>query len=118
VIKHGDTLDRVFQALADPARRSIVERLTNRPLSVTELARPLPMSLPAVFQHLQMLEGAGLVRSEKVGRVRTCHIEPAALREAEAWLGAQRTTWEDRLDRLGDILAQPDRINDEEKRDD
>jgi DNA-binding transcriptional ArsR family regulator len=118
VIKHGDALDRVFQALADPARRSIVERLTRRPSSVSELAQPLPMSMPAVFQHLQMLEGAGLVRSEKVGRVRTCHIEPDALRLAEAWLGARRTTWEDRLDRLGDILAQHDPISDEEKRDD
>jgi DNA-binding transcriptional ArsR family regulator len=118
VIKHDEPLDRIFQALADPARRSIVERLTSRPFSVTELARPLPMSMPAVFQHLQVLEGAGLVRSEKVGRVRTCHIEPAALREAETWLGARRTTWEDRLDRLGEILTQPDQINDEEKRDD
>lgn len=111
-------MDRIFQALADPARRSIVERLTHRPLSVTELARPLPMSMPAVFQHLQVLEGAGLVRSEKVGRVRTCHIEPGGLRAAEAWLGARRTIWEDRLDRLGDILTQPDSISDKEKRDD
>jgi DNA-binding transcriptional ArsR family regulator len=118
VIKHGDTLDRVFQALADPARRSIVERLTRRPFSVTELAQPLPMSLPAVFQHLQVLEGAGLVRSEKVGRVRTCHIEPDALRVAEAWLGGQRTTWERRLDRLGDVLAQPDPISAKEQHDD
>jgi DNA-binding transcriptional ArsR family regulator len=118
VIKHGDTLDRVFQALADPARRSIVERLTRRPFSVTELAQPLPMSLPAVFQHLQVLEGAGLVRSEKAGRVRTCHIEPEGLRLAEAWIGARRTAWEDRLDRLGEILTQPDPITAEEKDDD
>jgi DNA-binding transcriptional ArsR family regulator len=118
VLKHGDTLDRIFQALADPARRSIVERLTRRPFSVTELARPLPMSMPAVFQHLQVLEGAGLVRSEKVGRVRTCHIEPEGLRLAEAWLGARRTTWEERFDRLGDILAQSDPITTEEEHDD
>jgi DNA-binding transcriptional ArsR family regulator len=117
VIKHGETLDRIFQALADPARRSIVERLTRRPFSVTELAKPLPMSLPAVFQHLQVLEGAGLVRSEKVGRVRTCRIEPGVLRIAEAWLGTQRTTWEDRLDRLGDILTEPDPITAKEKHD-
>jgi DNA-binding transcriptional ArsR family regulator len=118
VIKHGDTLDRIFQALADPARRSIVERLTSRPFSVTELAQPLPMSMPAVFQHLQVLEGAGLVRSEKFGRVRTCHIDPGALGLAEAWLGARRTIWEDRLDRLGDILTQPDPIITEEQHDD
>ena len=113
-----DTLDRIFQALADPARRSIVERLTRRPFSVTELARPLPMSMPAVFQHLQVLEGAGLVRSEKAGRIRTCHIEPDALRLAEAWLGARRTTWEERLDRLGEVLTQPDPITAEERHDD
>ncbi len=113
-----DTLDRIFQALADPARRSIVERLTRRPFSVTELAQPLPMSMPAVFQHLQVLEGAGLVRSEKAGRIRTCHIEPDALRLAEAWLGARRTTWEERLDRLGEVLTQPDPITAEERHDD
>lgn len=107
MIKHGETLDRVFQALADPARREIVERLTRRPATVSELARPLPMSLPAVYQHLQVLEGAGLVRSEKVGRVRTCHIEPTALRLAESWIGARRTTWETRLDRLTEVLSQP-----------
>ncbi len=76
------------------------------------------MSMPAVFQHLQMLEGAGLVRSEKVGRVRTCHIEPDALRLAEAWLSEQRTTWEERLDRLGNVLTQPHPIPAEEKHDD
>jgi DNA-binding transcriptional ArsR family regulator len=84
----------------------MVEQLTRRPATVSELARPLPMSMPAVFQHLQMLELAGLVRSEKVGRVRTCRIEPTALRLAEAWIGARRTTWETRLDRLGEVLTQ------------
>jgi DNA-binding transcriptional ArsR family regulator len=104
----GDVpLDLIFQALGDPARRAMVEQLTRRPATVSELARPLPMSLPAVFQHLQMLEGAGLVRSEKVGRVRTCRIEPAALRLAEAWIGARRTTWEIRLERLGEVLSAP-----------
>lgn len=102
-----EPLDLIFQALGDPARRAMVERLTRRPATVSELARPLPMSMPAVFQHLQMLEGAGLVRSEKVGRVRTCRIEPAALRLAEAWISARRTTWETRLDRLGEVLSQP-----------
>jgi len=85
----------------------MVERLTRRPATVSELARPLPMALPSAYQHLQVLEGAGLVRSEKVGRVRTCQIEPATLRLAEAWIGAQRTTWETRLDQLGEVLSQP-----------
>jgi len=107
VLKYDDALDLIFRALADPARRAMVERLTSRPATVSELARPLPMSMPAVFQHLQVLEGAGLVRSEKVGRVRTCQIEPRALRLAEAWLEARRTTWETRLERLGEVLSQP-----------
>ena len=102
---HSGSLDQVFQALADPTRRGIVERLVRGPASVSELSRPLVMSLPAVLQHLQALEAAGLVRSEKTGRVRTCRIEPAALRTAEAWITGQRTAWETRLDRLGDYLA-------------
>jgi DNA-binding transcriptional ArsR family regulator len=102
-------LDLVFRALADPSRRLMVERLTRGPASVSELARPLAMSLPAVVPHVQVLEASGLVRSEKVGRVRTCRIEPAALRTAEQWIGDRRTSWERRLDRLGDVLAeQPD----------
>jgi DNA-binding transcriptional ArsR family regulator len=95
----------VFHALADPTRRGMVERLVRGPASVSELSRPLAMSLPAVMQHLQVLEASGLVRSEKAGRVRTCRIEPAALRTAEAWITDQRTSWETRLDRLGDYLA-------------
>ena len=98
-------LDKVFHALADPTRRGMVERLVRGPASVSELSRPLEMSLPAVMQHLQVLEACGLVRSEKAGRVRTCRIEPDALRAAEAWLTGQRTAWETRLDRLGDYLA-------------
>lgn len=98
-------LDRVFHALSDPARRKMVERLTRGPAAVSELARPLEMSLPAVMQHLQVLEASGLVRSEKAGRVRTCQIEPAALRSAEAWIAERRTAWEKRLDRLGEFLA-------------
>jgi DNA-binding transcriptional ArsR family regulator len=99
------SLDQVFHALADPTRRGIVERLVRGPASVSELSRPLAMSLPAVLQHLQVLEASGLVRSEKAGRVRTCRIEPDALRAAEAWVTGQRTAWETRLDRLGDYLA-------------
>jgi len=100
----------VFQALADPTRRAMVERLVRGPASVSELSRPLAMSLPAVMQHLQVLQACGLVRSEKVGRVRTCHVEPAALRAAEAWIASQRTAWENRLDRLGDYLAAADEM--------
>src|SRR3954466_6241382 len=97
--------DRFFQALADPSRRVIVERLSHGSASVSELARPLPMSLPAVVQHLQVLETSGLVPSEKVGGVRTCRLEPAALQPVEQWVSARRSTWERRLDRLGDYLA-------------
>ena len=99
------SLDQVFHALADPTRRGMVERLVRGPATVSELSRPLDMSLPAVLQHLQVLEASGLVSSEKAGRVRTCRIEPDALRAAEAWVTGQRTAWETRLDRLGDYLA-------------
>ena len=109
MLNHSGPLDQVFQALADPTRRSIVERLIRSPASVSQLAEPLTMSLPAVMQHLQVLEGCDLVRSEKVGRVRTCHIQPGGLRVAEDWISGQRTAWEQHLDRLDDYLAeQPD----------
>jgi DNA-binding transcriptional ArsR family regulator len=101
-----EPVDRVFHALADPNRRVIVERLSLGPATVSELAQPLPMSLSAVVQHLQVLQRSGLVRSEKVGRVRTCRIEPAALRPVEEWIGARRSSWERRLDRLGEYLAE------------
>ena len=96
---------RVFQALADPTRRAIVERLVRSPASVSQLAEPLAMSLPAVVQHLGVLESCGVVSSEKVGRVRTCRLEPEILRRAENWLSTQRTDWENRLDRLGSELS-------------
>src|SRR4051794_17002362 len=99
-------LDLIFRALADPTRRVMVERLSRGPASVSELARPLSISLPAVMQHLQILETSGLVRTEKVGRVRTCRIETVALRGVEQWIAERRITWERRLDRLGDILAE------------
>ncbi len=95
----------MFHALADPSRRAMVERLSRGPASVSELAQPLAMSLPAVVQHLQVLEASGLVRSEKVGRVRTCRLESQALRTAEQWITERRTSWERRLDRLGEYLA-------------
>lgn len=99
----------MFQALADPSRRIMVERLSRGPASVSELAKPLAMSLPAVVQHLQVLEASGLIRSEKIGRVRTCHIEWAALQTAEEWMLERRKTWEHRLDRLGDFLADQEK---------
>jgi DNA-binding transcriptional ArsR family regulator len=109
MVKHvpnqREPLDQVFRALADGSRRDMVERLVRGPATVGELAQPLAMSLPAVMQHLQVLQACGLVRTEKVGRVRTCHLEPEGLRLAEGWLGTQRTTWENRLDRLGDYLS-------------
>jgi DNA-binding transcriptional ArsR family regulator len=97
-------IDLLFQALADPSRRAMVDRLTRGPASVSELARPLEMSLPAVVQHLHVLEASGLVRSHKLGRVRTCSVEPAALRAAERWISDRRTAWEESLDRLGEYL--------------
>lgn len=97
-------LDRLFHAFADPARRAMIERLSRGPAAVSELAQPLPMSLQAVMQHLDVLEAAGLVRSQKLGRVRTCTIEPQALSEAEQWINARRIEWGHRLDRLDDYL--------------
>ena len=108
MLNYQSDLDQVFHALADPARRSMVERLSRGPAPVSELARPLPMSLPSAMQHLGVLEAAGLVRSEKIGRVRTCTIEPKALSLAEQWINARRLEWEHRLDRLGDYLKTLD----------
>ena len=110
------SLDRTFQALADPTRRVMVERLSRGPASVSELGRPFAMSLAAVVQHVQVLEACGLVRSDKVGRVRTCRIEPDTLRAAEQWISERRTAWERNLDRLGAYLADasPDSENEKE----
>jgi DNA-binding transcriptional ArsR family regulator len=106
VLNHSSSLDLAFQALADPTRRVMVDRLSRGPASVSELARPLAMSLSAVVQHLAVLEAGGLVRSEKIGRVRTCRVEPVALRKAERWIAERRASWERRLDRLGDYLDE------------
>lgn len=106
MLNYSTSLDRAFQALADPTRRAIVERLSRGPASVGELKRPLVMSLPAVMQHLAVLETSGLVLSEKAGRVRTCRINPAALAEAEQWIAGRRIEWERRLDRLGEYLEK------------
>ena len=99
------TADRVFNALGDPTRRSLLARLSQGPMSVSELRRPFDISLAAVVQHLQVLERSQLVRTEKVGRVRTCWIEPTGLDVAAEWLAERRALWERRLDRLGDVLA-------------
>src|SRR5215470_17434473 len=98
-------LDKIFHALADPGRRLMVDRLSLGPASVTQLGQPLAMSLAAVLQHVQVLEACGLVRSQKIGRTRTCNINPAALHSAEAWISERRGLWERRLDRLGGYLA-------------
>jgi DNA-binding transcriptional ArsR family regulator len=108
MLKQRPDLDVVFRALSDPSRRSIVERLTRGPATVTDLAEPLPMSMPAVLQHLQVLEESGLVHSRKVGRVRTCSIDVEALKPVERWIDDRRTGWERRLDRLGDYLEEAD----------
>jgi DNA-binding transcriptional ArsR family regulator len=105
VLNQGPGIDQVLHALADPTRRHIVERLGSGPASVSALAAPLPMSLPAVVQHLQVLASCGLVTSEKVGRVRTCHLEIERLDTIQEWIAARRRTWERRLDRLADALA-------------
>ena len=104
MLNHETPLDRAFQALADPTRRAMVERLAQGPVSVSELKAPFLMSLPAVMQHLAVLETSGLVVTQKSGRVRTCRINPAALAQAERWITEQRLEWERRLDRLGDYL--------------
>lgn len=97
--------DQVFQALADATRRSLLERLCRGPASVTDLAEPLDMTLAAVVQHVQVLEACGLVQTQKVGRVRTCRMAPEGLSVVERWIAERRSTWERRLDRLGELLA-------------
>jgi DNA-binding transcriptional ArsR family regulator len=101
-------IDRVFHALGDPTRRAIVERLSVGAMSASRLAIPLDMTVAAVVQHLQILEKSGLVRTTKVGRVRTCRIEPSGLSVAERWIEDRRSLWEKRFERLGDMLAEPD----------
>lgn len=104
----------MYAALADGSRRAMVERLSRGPASVKELAAPLAMSLPAVLQHLRVLEGSGLIRSQKAGRVRTCHLEPAALQAAERWIADRRAQWVSRLDRLETYLNDEETEEDDE----
>jgi DNA-binding transcriptional ArsR family regulator len=99
-------LNRVFQALADPTRRAVLERLTNGPAPMSELAQPFNMALPSFSQHLDVLENCGLVRSQKAGRVRTYQLEPQPLQVAEQWITEQRAIWESRLDQLDDYLLK------------
>jgi DNA-binding transcriptional ArsR family regulator len=103
-----EAVHRVFHALGDPTRRAIVERLSRGPSSVSELSRPLEITLAAVVQHLQVVEESGLVRTEKVGRVRSCHIQHRGLELAERWLAERRGVWQQRFDRLGELLAEPE----------
>jgi DNA-binding transcriptional ArsR family regulator len=100
-------IDRIFHALGDPTRRAIMEKLGEGPISVSRLAEPLDITLAAVVQHLQVLEESGLVQTEKLGRVRTCRLEPAGLAAAAQWIGDRRSMWEHGLDRLGDFLKEP-----------
>ena len=104
-------LDHVFHALADNTRRQVLERLANRPMSVSELAKPFRMALPSFLQHLRVLEDCGLIRTRKEGRVRTCELNADSMVPAESWLSGQRNVWESRLDRLDALLTT---LNDEE----
>lgn len=106
MLQQQSALDHVFHALSDPARRGMLERLSRGPASVSQLAEPLPMSMSAVVQHLAVLETAGLVKSQKVGRVRTCTLDTSVLTQAEAWINQRRTFWEKSFDRLGAYLAE------------
>ena len=99
-------LDRLFHALSDPTRRKMVERLAKAPASVSDLAAPLEMTLAAVVQHVQVLEASGVVRTEKVGRVRMCRVEPRAFSAAEKWFQDRRALWEHRFDRLEEVLRE------------
>jgi DNA-binding transcriptional ArsR family regulator len=115
MLKYLD-VDSSFRALAEPTRRAIVERLSRGPATVSDLAEPFDMTFAAVVQHVQVLEECGLIRSEKVGRVRTCRIEPGGLAPLADWIAARRTLAERRLDRLGDVLAEADRSAHESQR--
>jgi DNA-binding transcriptional ArsR family regulator len=114
VLDHS--LDRVFNALADPTRRAMVERLARAAASVSDLAAPLDMTLAAVVQHVQVLEASGVVRTEKVGRVRMCRVEPRAFDAAEKWFHDRRAFWEKNLDRLEELLREPPTVPKKNKR--
>jgi DNA-binding transcriptional ArsR family regulator len=114
VLKQSAALDLVYSALADPTRRAMIAQLVRGPASVSDLARPLKMSLPAVSQHLKVLEDSGLVASRKVGRVRTCRLDPRRLDAAQSWIAEQRSLWESRLDRMDELLLKGEKNNEQE----
>jgi DNA-binding transcriptional ArsR family regulator len=105
MLKYEKALDRVFAALADPTRRAIVDRLCRGPASISALAEPLDMSLPAVFQHMKILKSSGLVRTAKAGRVRTCHVEPETLSRMAGWVFGRQASWQRLFDRVAARLA-------------
>ncbi|MCU1534466.1 MAG: transcriptional regulator [Glaciihabitans sp.] len=108
MLKQSPQLDLIFSALADPTRRAMVERMTKGPATVSDLALPFAMTMAAVLSHLRVLEKSGLVHTRKEGRVRTCSIEPTALKTVEDWISARRFLWENRLDRIADVLGEND----------
>jgi len=103
---NNSVVDRAFHALAEPMRRALVDRLSAGPMSVSDLAQPFDVTLAAIVQHIQVLEESGIIRSEKVGRIRTCRLEPHGLKVAERWISERRALWERRFDRLGELLAE------------
>jgi DNA-binding transcriptional ArsR family regulator len=107
--KKKPDINRIFHALGDPTRRAMMEALSQGAMSVSQLAEPFNMTLAAVLQHLQLLEECGLVETEKVGRVRSCRVDPAGLDAMEQWIRERRSIWERRLDRLGDLLGEPEK---------
>jgi len=111
----GISVDRILRALADPSRKAIVERLSRGPTSVSSLATPLDITLTAVAQHLQVLEECGLVRTEKVGRVRTCSLEIGGFLPLEQWIRDRRSLWEIRLDQLGDFFTEDDSFTEDDR---
>ncbi len=109
MLKYSESLDRIFYALSDHSRRAIIEELSKKEASVSELGQPLKMSMAAVVQHIQILEESGLIRTQKTGRVRTCRIEPRSLEVIEGWLSQRRRFWEKNLDRLGEFLERTEK---------
>lgn len=113
MLNDSSELDRAFQALSDPVRRGMLSRLSHGPASVSELAEPFSISLPAVLQHLKALEESGLARSEKKGRVRTVRLEARTLSAAESWIAKQRAEWEGQLDRFESYVQSLERNGEE-----
>lgn len=112
MVNQQSALDSVFHALADPTRRAVVGRLLQGATPVKQLSQPFGMGLPAFLKHLSVLEGSGLIRSEKRGRVRTCHLNAERLAAAEGWLAEQRAIWQGRTDRLAAFVESQDHPED------